>query len=78
MPMEIVVADGRAALVGGHNMWDKPYLLDNPVMNVSMKISSGLAAVDAYLYADNLWWKWNLGVSSLWDAPDSCDCAAGR
>ncbi len=52
---KIIAVDGERALVGGHNMWAGPYLGENPVLDVSMKLSSGKAAVDAHHFADNLW-----------------------
>jgi phosphatidylserine/phosphatidylglycerophosphate/cardiolipin synthase-like enzyme len=59
---KIVAADGRAALVGGHNMWDEQYLGKNPVFDVSLKLQ-GEAATHAQDYADRLWryalWRMN-------------------
>lgn len=51
---KIVVADGRVALGGGHNMWDAHYLGTDPVFDVSMRLE-GSAALHAQDYADNLW-----------------------
>lgn len=53
---KIIAVDGKRALVGGHNMWSGPYLNQNPVFDVSMKLS-GSAALDAHHFADNLWFE---------------------
>jgi phosphatidylserine/phosphatidylglycerophosphate/cardiolipin synthase-like enzyme len=62
---KIVAADGKMALVGGHNWWDRDYLDDNPVMDVSM-VLSGLAATDAHQFADC---QWHSMLNVSW-APD--------
>lgn len=49
-----IAVDGRAAMVGGHNMWSADYLLDAPVHDLSMQIE-GPAARDAHGFADALW-----------------------
>ena len=51
---KIVTVDGRAALVGGHNMWSPDYLVDEPIHDISMQLR-GSAAADAHRYADRLW-----------------------
>lgn len=51
---KIVSIDGRAALVGGHNLWSLDYLTDNPVHDLSM-IVRGPAANSASRFADRLW-----------------------
>jgi len=51
---KIVAVDRRAALVGGHNMWTKDYLLDRPVHDLSMQVR-GPAASDAVRFIDALW-----------------------
>lgn len=51
---KIVTVDGRAALVGGHNMWSPDYLIDEPIHDISMQLR-GSAAADAHRYADRLW-----------------------
>ena len=51
---KIVAADGRNALVGGHNVWDAHYLGVNPVFDVSMKIS-GSSVLHAHDYVDGMW-----------------------
>lgn len=64
---KIVAADGRAALVGGHNLWSEQYLDKNPVFDVSLKLQ-GESACHAQDYADELWryvlWRMN---ESLFD-----------
>lgn len=64
---KILAVDGRRAMVGGHNMWAGPYLGANPVLDVSLKLS-GLAAVDAHRFADNLWFQQVLQHGSYWVA----------
>jgi phosphatidylserine/phosphatidylglycerophosphate/cardiolipin synthase-like enzyme len=51
---KIISVDGWEALVGGHNMWTKDYLLDDPVHDLSMRVS-GPAAASASAYVDTLW-----------------------
>jgi phosphatidylserine/phosphatidylglycerophosphate/cardiolipin synthase-like enzyme len=51
---KIVAVDGSAALVGGHNMWSRDYLIDEPVHDLSMQLR-GPAATDASRFADALW-----------------------
>jgi phosphatidylserine/phosphatidylglycerophosphate/cardiolipin synthase-like enzyme len=51
---KIVAVDGRAAIVGGHNMWSGDYLADAPVHDISMMVE-GPAAEDAHGFADALW-----------------------
>lgn len=51
---KIVAVDSQDALVGGHNMWTRDYLLDHPVQDLSMHVS-GPAAADAVAFIDALW-----------------------
>lgn len=51
---KIVAADGRQAIVGGHNMWTPDYLVEAPVHDVSMRVD-GPAAEDAHHFANALW-----------------------
>ncbi|HEX2885395.1 hypothetical protein [Vineibacter terrae] len=51
---KIVAVDRRAALVGGHNMWTRDYLLDHPVHDLSMQ-ARGPAAASAARFIDALW-----------------------
>jgi phosphatidylserine/phosphatidylglycerophosphate/cardiolipin synthase-like enzyme len=51
---KIISVDGREALVGGHNMWAKDYLVDDPVHDLSMRVS-GPAAASASRFVDTLW-----------------------
>ncbi len=51
---KFIVADGREAIVGGHNLWTEDYLTDNPVHDLSMQVR-GPAAASASRFADRLW-----------------------
>ncbi len=51
---KIITVDGREALVGGHNMWSRDYLIGNPVHDLSMRVR-GPAAASASRFADRLW-----------------------
>lgn len=51
---KILAVDGRAAIVGGHNLWSRDYLLDEPVHDLSMELR-GPAAADATRFADAMW-----------------------
>ena len=51
---KIVSVDGREALVGGHNLYSRDYLVGDPVHDLSMRIS-GPAATSASRFADVLW-----------------------
>ncbi|MBC7661326.1 MAG: hypothetical protein H7249_16650 [Chitinophagaceae bacterium] len=51
---KIIAADGRYALVGGHNMWDNDYLRPNHIFDISMEYS-GQAAVGARDFLNKLW-----------------------
>jgi phosphatidylserine/phosphatidylglycerophosphate/cardiolipin synthase-like enzyme len=51
---KIVAVDGRDAIVGGHNLWTRDYLLDRPIHDLSMQVK-GPAASDASAFADALW-----------------------
>ena len=51
---KIISVDGREVLVGGHNLWAKDYLLDDPVHDLSMRVS-GPAAASASSFVDTLW-----------------------
>jgi phosphatidylserine/phosphatidylglycerophosphate/cardiolipin synthase-like enzyme len=53
---KIVAADGREAIVGGHNLWSQQYLAIDPVHDLSMHLR-GSAAGDAQRFA-NVQWKW--------------------
>jgi len=41
---KIISVDGREALVGGHNLYSRDYLVDDPVHDLSMRISGPAAA----------------------------------
>jgi len=51
---KIITVDGTEAMVGGHNLWSSDYLVDNPVHDLSMRVS-GPAAASAAHFADKLW-----------------------
>lgn len=51
---KIVAVDGIEAMVGGHNMWSKDYLLGEPVHDLSMMVR-GPAAASAARFTDELW-----------------------
>jgi phosphatidylserine/phosphatidylglycerophosphate/cardiolipin synthase-like enzyme len=51
---KIISVDGREALVGGHNLYSRDYLVDDPVSDLSMRIS-GPAAASASGFVDALW-----------------------
>jgi phosphatidylserine/phosphatidylglycerophosphate/cardiolipin synthase-like enzyme len=51
---KIVAVDGKAAIVGGHNMYSTDYLGADPVNDTSMRVT-GSAAVDAHHFANQLW-----------------------
>ncbi len=51
---KIVAVDGVDAIVGGHNMWSKDYLIHDPVHDLSMAVH-GPAAASAARFADRLW-----------------------
>jgi phosphatidylserine/phosphatidylglycerophosphate/cardiolipin synthase-like enzyme len=51
---KIIAIDGTEALVGGHNLWTKDYLLDEPVSDLSMRVK-GPAAASAVRFIDRLW-----------------------
>ena len=51
---KIIAIDGSEALVGGHNLWAKDYLMDEPVSDLSMHVK-GPAAASAVRFIDRLW-----------------------
>jgi phosphatidylserine/phosphatidylglycerophosphate/cardiolipin synthase-like enzyme len=51
---KIITVDRQQALVGGHNMWSRDYLIDHPVHDLSMEVR-GPAAADAVAFMDALW-----------------------
>lgn len=51
---KIISVDGVAVMAGGHNLWAKDYLADEPVSDLSMRVS-GPAAASAARFADRLW-----------------------
>lgn len=51
---KIIAADGKLALVGGHNMWDADYLRANPIFDLSMEYR-GQSVVGARDFMNKLW-----------------------
>lgn len=51
---KIIAVDGRVAITGGHNLWTRDYLLDQPTHDLSMQVR-GPAAADATAFLDGLW-----------------------
>lgn len=51
---KIIAIDGAEALVGGHNLWARDYLMDEPVSDLSMVVK-GPAAESAVRFIDRLW-----------------------
>ena len=51
---KIIAADGRRAIVGGHNLWHDDYLTFAPVHDVSALIE-GQAAGEAHRFLNQLW-----------------------
>jgi len=51
---KIVAADGREAIVGGHNLWHADYLELAPVHDLSARVT-GAAAGEAHAFLDRLW-----------------------
>jgi phosphatidylserine/phosphatidylglycerophosphate/cardiolipin synthase-like enzyme len=51
---KIVAADGREAIVGGHNFWHADYLGFAPVHDLSARVT-GPAAGEAHAFLDLLW-----------------------
>jgi phosphatidylserine/phosphatidylglycerophosphate/cardiolipin synthase-like enzyme len=49
-----VAVDGRESIVGGHNMWNRDYLQQDPVHDLSLHVR-GSAAGDAHRFANQLW-----------------------
>jgi phosphatidylserine/phosphatidylglycerophosphate/cardiolipin synthase-like enzyme len=49
-----LAADGRWAIVGGHNLWHEDYLSFAPVHDVSALVE-GRAAGEAHVFLDTLW-----------------------
>lgn len=80
---KIVAADGRDAVVGGHNLWADDYLGFAPVHDLSARVA-GPAAREAHAFLDTLW-DWvarehaapsGIGTLTLrgWDRGQIGDC----
>ena len=53
---KIIAADGKSAIVGGHNLWSSAYMSFAPVHDVSVRVD-GPAAIAAHAFANILWEK---------------------
>jgi len=51
---KIIAVDGKHLWTGGHNFWNKHYLLDSPVNDLSLELE-GSVARDAHRYANAQW-----------------------
>ncbi|MBC7659182.1 MAG: hypothetical protein H7249_05685 [Chitinophagaceae bacterium] len=51
---KVIVADGKRALSGGHNMWDADYLRINPIFDTTLEYG-GQAAADSRNFLNRLW-----------------------
>jgi len=51
---KIVAADGREAIVGGHNLWHADYLERAPVHDLSARVT-GAAVGESHAFLDRLW-----------------------
>jgi len=51
---KILAVDGRYLWTGGHNWWDRHYLRQNPVRDLSV-VLEGDVAHDGHLYANDQW-----------------------
>ncbi len=51
---KIIVADRRAVITGGHNLWDASYLGSNPITDIDIVVN-GDAAQDAQNFFHYLW-----------------------
>ena len=76
---KIVAADGKFALVGGHNMHTADYQLKDPVSDLSMRLN-GPAAAAAHRYANEVWdaacKRGNLHGFGLVTSPAGLPCPA--
>jgi hypothetical protein len=53
---KIIAADGKACIVGGHNMWSTSYMSFAPINDVSAKFE-GSGAIAAHQFCNKLWTK---------------------
>lgn len=51
---KLIAVDGKMIMTGGHNLWDKDYLRDNPVFDISMRYD-GPIAMGGHRFANHLW-----------------------
>ncbi len=53
---KIVAADGKVAIVGGHNMWHASYMSFAPIHDISVKME-GDAVIGAHQFCNRIWTK---------------------
>ncbi len=63
---KIVVVDGKESITGGHNFYQHRYLQEEPVFDLSMKLS-GAVSVFAHNYFQEIW-KRAQDVIAKWEA----------
>lgn len=51
---KVIAVDGKAMIVGGHNLWAPDYLEKEPVFDVSLRME-GQAVHGAHQFAESLW-----------------------
>ncbi|KAL7544220.1 hypothetical protein ACHAWF_007601 [Thalassiosira exigua] len=62
--VKLIAVDGIYVHTGGHNLWTEPYLLKNPVHDLSIELE-GKVARDAHRFA-NQQWKFIENKQSTW------------
>jgi hypothetical protein len=62
---KIIAVDGLHLWTGGHNFWDKHYLRDSPVNDLSLEMEGGVAK-DAHRYANAQWGYITKKQSTAW------------
>eukprot|EP00578_Thalassiosira_sp_NH16_P001253 CAMPEP_0181131218 /NCGR_PEP_ID=MMETSP1071-20121207/30305_1 /TAXON_ID=35127 /ORGANISM="Thalassiosira sp., Strain NH16" /LENGTH=715 /DNA_ID=CAMNT_0023217391 /DNA_START=318 /DNA_END=2465 /DNA_ORIENTATION=- len=61
---KLISVDGVHLHTGGHNMWEEPYLMKNPVHDLSLEME-GRVAIDGHHFADQQW-KFIKDQQSTW------------
>jgi len=51
---KMIAVDGKYLHTGGHNMWDRHYLRQSPVFDLSIELR-GPVTHDAHMFANNAW-----------------------
>jgi len=59
---KIIASDGERIITGGHNMYNRHYLKDNPIHDVSIEIKSEDIAVQGHVFANEQWKAIRKGV----------------